>query len=249
MLRWGIPGTRLPKDILDHEVELIRRKGVQFVYNCRIGGNITFQSLRQDYQAIFLSAGAQKSRKLRIEGEQINGVLHGVEFLRDAASARKPAVKNRVLVIGGGNVAVDVARTALRLGARKVEMVCLERRDEMPAYKEEIEATLAENITIRDGWGPKRITGNGSVTGIELKRCTRVFDERNGSVPPLTKTTWPPWKPTKSLWPSAKWWMTSWSGVSRLLAREAALKPTPLPGKPPSPAFSPAATMPRVPRR
>ena len=89
MLRWGIPEYRLPKDILDHEVELIRRKGVKFVYNCRIGGNITFQSLRQDYQAIFLSAGAQKSRKLRIEGEQINGVLHGVEFLRDAASARE----------------------------------------------------------------------------------------------------------------------------------------------------------------
>ena len=178
MLRWGIPEYRLPKDILDHEVELIRRKGVKFIYNCRIGENITFQSLRQDYQAIFLSAGAQKSRKLRIEGEQINGVLHGVEFLRDAASANKPAVKDRVVVIGGGNVAVDVARTALRLGARKVEMVCLERRDEMPAYKEEIEATLAENITIRDGWGPKRITGNGSVTGIELKRCTRIFDDQ-----------------------------------------------------------------------
>jgi heterodisulfide reductase subunit A-like polyferredoxin len=176
MLRWGIPEYRLPKVILDHEIELIRRRGVKFVYNCRIGENITFQSLRQDYQAIFLSAGAQKSRQLRIEGEQINGVLHGVEFLRDAASAKKPAVKGRVVVIGGGNVAVDVARTALRLGARKVEMVCLERREEMPAYKEEIEATLAENIAIRDGWGPKRITGNGSVTGIELKRCTRVFD-------------------------------------------------------------------------
>ncbi|MGD1086169.1 MAG: FAD-dependent oxidoreductase, partial [Verrucomicrobiota bacterium] len=178
MLRWGIPEYRLPKDILDHEVELIRRKGVKFVFNCRIGGNITFQSLRQDFQGIFLCAGAQKSRKLRIEGEQINGVFHGVEFLRDAASARKPVVKDRVLVIGGGNVAVDVARTALRLGARKVEMVCLERRDEMPAYKEEIEATLAENITIRDGWGPKRITGNGSVTGLELKRCLRVFDDQ-----------------------------------------------------------------------
>ncbi len=105
-------------------------------------------------------------------------MLHGVEFLRDAASAKKPVVKGRVLVIGGGNVAVDVARTALRLGASRVEMVCLEQRDEMPAYKEEIEATLAEHITLRNGWGPKRIMGNGSVTGIELKRCTRVFDEQ-----------------------------------------------------------------------
>jgi heterodisulfide reductase subunit A-like polyferredoxin len=178
MLRWGIPEYRLPKKILDHEIELIRRKGVKFVYNCRIGRDITFQSLRDGYDAVFLSAGAQKSRKLRIEGEQINGVLHGVEFLRDAASPGKPSVKDRVLVIGGGNVAIDVARTALRLGAGRVEMVCLEQRDEMPAYKEEIEATLAENITIRNGWGPKRIMGNGSVTGIELKRCTRVFDEQ-----------------------------------------------------------------------
>ena len=87
-------------------------------------------------------------------------------------------MKAGCLVIGGGNVAVDVARTALRLGAKKVEMVCLEQRHEMPAYKEEIEATLAESIKIRNGWGPKRILGNGSVTGIELKRCTRVFDDR-----------------------------------------------------------------------
>ena len=178
MLRWGIPEYRLPKKVLDHEIELIRRKGVKFVYNCRIGKDITIQKLRKDNEAVFISAGAHKSRKLGIEGEQINGVLHGVEFLRDAASAKKPTVKDKVIVIGGGNVAVDVARTALRLGAKNVEMVCLEQRDEMPAYKEEIEATLAEGIKIRNGWGPKRILGNSSVTGIEFKRCTRVFDDQ-----------------------------------------------------------------------
>ena len=178
MLRYGIPEYRLPKKVLDHEIEIIRRKGVKFEYNCRIGQDVTLQTLRNDYAAIFISAGAQKSRKLRVEGEDIKGVLHGVEFLRESASARKPEVKDRVLVIGGGNVAMDVARTALRLGARNVEMVCLEQRHEMPAYKEEIEATLAESIKIRNGWGPKRILGNGSVTGIELKRCTRVFDDQ-----------------------------------------------------------------------
>jgi heterodisulfide reductase subunit A-like polyferredoxin len=176
MLRWGIPAYRLPKKVLDHEIEIIRRKGVKFFYNCRIGQNVTIETLQLVYAAVFISAGAQKSRKLRVEGEEIKGVSHGIEFLREAGSAQKPAVKDRVLVIGGGNVAVDVARTALRLGAKQVEMVCLEQRHEMPAYKEEIEATLAENITIRNGWGPKRILGNGSVTGIELKRCTRVFD-------------------------------------------------------------------------
>ena len=107
-----------------------------------------------------------------------------MEFLRQAGSKDdKPHVGRRVLVIGGGNVAVDVARTALRLGAKQVEMVALEKRDEMPAYKEEIEATLAEGIAINNGWGPNRIIGDGSVTGIELKECTRVFDE-NGRFSP-----------------------------------------------------------------
>jgi heterodisulfide reductase subunit A-like polyferredoxin len=178
MLRYGIPEYRLPKKVLDHEIEIIRRKGVKFVYHCRVGQDITFLTLQKDNAAIFISAGAQKSRKLHVEGEDKPGVSHGIEFLRAAALPRKSAVKNRVLVIGGGNVAVDVARTALRLGAKDVEMVCLEQRHEMPAYKEEIEATLAEKITIRNGWGPKRILGNGSVTGIELKRCPRVFDDQ-----------------------------------------------------------------------
>jgi heterodisulfide reductase subunit A-like polyferredoxin len=178
MLRWGIPEYRLPKNVLDHEIELIRRKGVRFVYNCHVGKDVTIEKLRLDNNAVFIAAGAHKSRKLGVEGEQINGVLGGVEFLREAASPKKPAVKNKVVVIGGGNVAVDVARTALRLGAKNVEMICLEQRSEMPAYEEEVEATLAENITIRNGWGPRRILGDGSVKGIELKRCTSVFDDQ-----------------------------------------------------------------------
>jgi heterodisulfide reductase subunit A-like polyferredoxin len=178
MLRWGIPEYRLPKKVLDHEIEIIRRKGVKFIYNCRVGQDITIHTLRKDNDAVFIGAGANKSRKIGIEGEQINGVLGGVEFLRQAASANKPKVKNKVVVIGGGNVAVDVARTALRLGAKNVEMVCLEQRNEMPAYKEEVEATLAENIKIRNGWGPKRILSKNSAVAVELKRCTRVFDEQ-----------------------------------------------------------------------
>jgi heterodisulfide reductase subunit A-like polyferredoxin len=187
MLRWGIPEYRLPKKVLDHEIEIIRRKGVNFVYNCPVGKDVTIQKLRNDNEAVFIAAGAHKSRKLGIPGEQINGVIHGVEFLRDSAGstailavqarAGSPCHKNKVVVIGGGNVAVDVARTVLRLGAKEVEMVCLENANEMPAYPEEIEATLAEGIKIRNGWGPKGIIGNGSVTGVEFKRCTRVFDD------------------------------------------------------------------------
>lgn len=175
MLRWGIPEYRLPKDVLDHEIEIIRRKGVRFVFNCRVGESVTIETLRKDHDAVFISTGVPLGRPLGVEGEDKTGVAQGVDFLRQAASADKPAVKNRVIVIGGGNVAVDVARTSLRLGARSVEMVCLEQRREMPAYAEEVEATLAEGITVRNGWGPRRILGNGSVTGIEFKRCTSVF--------------------------------------------------------------------------
>ncbi len=186
MLLWGIPAYRLPKDILEYEVELIRRRGVRIVLNCRIGKDKTIEELRKENAAVFISAGAHVSRKLGVPGEEKSGVDFGVEFLRQAGSADdKPRVGRHVLVIGGGNVAVDVARTALRLGAKQVEMVALEKRDEMPAYKEEIEATLAEGITINNGWGPNRIVGDGAVTGIELKECTRVFDENGRFSPAL----------------------------------------------------------------
>jgi heterodisulfide reductase subunit A-like polyferredoxin len=185
MLLWGIPAYRLPKEILAYEVELIRRRGVRIVLNCRIGQDKTIEALRKENAALFISAGAHVSRKLGVPGEETSGVDFGVEFLRQAGSANnKPSVGRHVLVIGGGNVAVDVARTALRLGAERVEMVALEKRGEMPAYQEEIAATLAEGINIHNGWGPNRIIGDGSVTAIELKECTRVFDG-NGRFSPL----------------------------------------------------------------
>ena len=184
MLYCGIPRYRLPKNILDYEIELIKRKGVQVVLNCTIGKDKTFYDLKQENDAVFISAGAHVSRKLGIGGEDKKGVNYGVEFLRQAANVNnKPQVKEHVVVIGGGNVAVDVARTALRLGAKRVELVSLEQRNEMPAYKDEIQATVEEGIEIRNGWGPKQILGNGSVTGIELKQCVSVFDA-NGKFKP-----------------------------------------------------------------
>ncbi len=184
MLVWGIPAYRLPKDILAYEVDLIRRKGVRIVLNCRVGKDKTIAALQKENDCVFISAGAHVSRKLGVDGEDRQGVDYGVEFLRQAGDKdNKPRVGEHVVVIGGGNVAIDVARTALRLGAKQVEMVSLEKRDEMPAYQEEIAATLAEGITINNGWGPNRIIGDGSVKGIELKQCTRVFDE-NGRFSP-----------------------------------------------------------------
>jgi heterodisulfide reductase subunit A-like polyferredoxin len=176
MLRYGIPEYRLPKKVLDHEVELVRRKGVRFVYNCRVGQDTTLAQLRKDHDAVFIASGVTMGRLLGVKGENKIGVVQGVDFLRQAGSTgKKPEVKARVVVIGGGNVAVDVARTALRLGAKSVEMVSLEQRHEMPAYPEEVEATLQEGIKVTNGWGPRRILGNGSVSGIELKKCTQVF--------------------------------------------------------------------------
>lgn len=185
MLVWGIPEYRLPRDILDYEVELIRRKGVEFKFNFRAGKDASISDLKDKFDAVFVSAGAHGGRRLGIEGEDFKGVDSGVEFLREnGLSESKPRVGENVVVIGGGNVAVDVARTALRLGAKRVELVSLEEHGEMPAYEDEIKATIEEGIIIRNGWGPNRITGNGSVSGIELKKCTQVFDE-NGKFKPL----------------------------------------------------------------
>jgi heterodisulfide reductase subunit A-like polyferredoxin len=190
MLRWGIPAYRLPRKILDHEVELVRRKGVNFVYNCRVGEDITLEKIRSENEAVFIGVGVQVSRKLSISGEDLQNINYGVEFLREANSkGKKPVIKDRVIVIGGGNVAVDVARTARRLGAANVEMVCLEQRDEMPALAEEIEATIEEGIVIHNGWGPNRIVGNGSVDSIEFKRCASVFDKDGRFSPVYDEST------------------------------------------------------------
>jgi len=190
MLRWGIPGYRLPKNILDYEVELIRRKGVVFKYDCRIGRDIEFGRIRQESDAVFVGVGVQVSRRLGVEGEEKSGIGYGVEFLRQAADkSNPPEVKGKVVGIGGGNVAVDGARTALRLGAESVEMVSLEQRDEMPALPEEVADTLAEGIKVTNGWGPRRILGEGSVTGVELKRCASVFDSDGRFCPAYDEKT------------------------------------------------------------
>ncbi len=185
MLRWGIPAYRLPKDVLDYEVELIRRKGVGFVYNTRVGADISMDELRRENEAVFLSVGTQSSRSLGVEGEDLPGISYGLDFLRQAGdTVNPPEVSGKMVVIGGGNVAVDVARSAMRLGAEAVEMVSLEAYYEMPALPEEITAAQEENIKILNGWGPKRILGNGSADAVEFKRCARVFDE-GGSFSPV----------------------------------------------------------------
>lgn len=180
MLRYGIPSFRLEKDVIDAEIDVIREMGADIRCGVEIGKDLSIQDLRdQGFKAIFVAVGLQDGRKLDIPGEDGDGVETGVDFLRRLSFNPEDRIEGKTVVIGGGNVAVDVARTAVRAGGEDVTMICLEQRDEMPAAADEIEEALEEGIAIDNGWGPKEILReDGKVTGIVLKRCTSVFDEQ-----------------------------------------------------------------------
>jgi len=181
MLTLGIPSFRLEKEVINAEIDVLRELGVEFKTQVEVGKDITLEELRKEgYEAFYLAIGAQAGRKLGIEGEEAEGVITGVDFLRKVNLGEELDLKENVLVIGGGNVAIDVARTAARVGGKNISIFCLESAEEMPALKEEIEETLSEGIKINNSWGPKRIiTENGKVTGVEFKKCISVFDENN----------------------------------------------------------------------
>jgi len=190
MLRLGIPEYRLPKDVLQEEIDDLLAAGIELKLSSPIGPDLTLDNLRdQGYEAIFLAVGAQKTRMLDIDGARLEGVLPGIEFLRAANLGEDGEVGRRVLVIGGGNVAVDVAQTALRLGAEEVHMACLESRDEMPAHEWELEDALEEKIVFHCSKGPNRIVGNGKVIGLETLECSSVFDENGRFNPTLEEGT------------------------------------------------------------
>jgi NADPH-dependent glutamate synthase beta subunit-like oxidoreductase len=179
MLKFGIPSFRLEKDVVDAEIDILKELGVEFKTGVEVGKDISLKYLRgQGFEAFYVAIGAQSGRKLGLEGEDAAGVITGVDFLRNVALNEGVKLEGQTIVIGGGNVAIDVARTAVRVGASKVDMYCLENREEMPALEEEIEEALAEDIVINNSWGPKRIiVENGRVTGVEFKKCISVFDE------------------------------------------------------------------------
>jgi NADPH-dependent glutamate synthase beta subunit-like oxidoreductase len=181
MLTFGIPSFRLEKDVINAEIEVLREMGVEFKTGVNVGGDVTLEELRrQGYKAFYLAIGAQMGRKLGIEGEDADGVFTGVDFLRDISLGKSVTLPGKAVVIGGGNVAIDVARSAVRVGAAAVNMYCLESRKEMPALDEEIEEAQSEEIVINNSWGPKCIlVKNGKACGVEFKRCVSVFDENN----------------------------------------------------------------------
>lgn len=185
MLRYGIPSFRLEKDVIEAEIDVIKAMGAEIRCGVEVGKDVTLEELRaQGYKAFYIAIGLQNGRKANIPGEDAIGVETGVDFLRRANLDQGQKLAGKTVVVGGGNVAVDVARTAVRAGACEVSMFCLESEKEMPAAAEEVTEAREEGIVIQNGWGPKEIlTENGKVTGIVFKKCVSVFDEEHHFCP------------------------------------------------------------------
>jgi NADH-quinone oxidoreductase subunit F len=180
VLAFGIPEFRLPKDVLQKEVELIERAGVRIHLTTEIGKDITFAELKRKYDAIYLAVGSQLSKRPGIPREDLPGVYYGLDFLRNVNLKKQAAIGKTVVVVGGGDVALDVARVTLRLGATTVQVVCLEPTDRMPASPDEVRAAQDEGIVIHPSTSVIRITEKlGAITGIEcLEVASLSFDEQ-----------------------------------------------------------------------
>ena len=176
MVVYGIPSFVLEKDIVAAEIDILREMGVEFKTGVEVGKDVTLKQLREDgYEAFYIAIGCQGGRKVNVPGEDAEGVMTGVDFLHATTDNENYKLTGDTVVIGGGNVAIDVSRSAVRCDSPKVYQVSLETRDIMPALPEEIELAESEGIEFHGGWGPKEIlTENGKVTGIVFKKCTQV---------------------------------------------------------------------------
>jgi len=186
MLRLGIPSFRLPPEVIDFDLENIARQGVTFQTNTRIGVDLTLDDLRkQGFQAFFLGTGAHQEVRLEVEGEDLAGVWPGVEFLRKMALGEKVSLGERVAIIGGGNVATDAARTAIRLGSGVTVLLYRRTEMEMPAYTEEVLQAKEEGVDCRFLIQPVKFLGNGKVTGIVLQNMRLGKPDSSGRRRPL----------------------------------------------------------------
>lgn len=178
MLRYGIPSYKLEKDLLAAEIDVIRQLGVEIRCGVEVGKDVTIEDLReQGYKGFYAAIGCQRGRKPGISGENAEGAYTAVDFLRKAGAKERFALEGDVVVVGGGNVAIDAARISSRCTDAKISMFCLEAREKMPASNEEIEEALEEGIELNCGWGPKEVLEeDGHVSGVVFKKCTRVFD-------------------------------------------------------------------------
>jgi len=176
LLRYVIPSYRLPKDIVRRTIKMLENIGVEFRLKVDVGKDITLNNLKKKFDAVFIGTGAWNPVSIGLDGEE--STVFGLEFLANIQKGIKKTLGKKVLVIGGGNAAIDVAISSLRLGAEEATMACLEKREEMPALPWEIEQAEEENVKIMPSWGPhKLIKSKGKVVGMELHRCTSVYDK------------------------------------------------------------------------
>ena len=181
----SIPEYRLPQAVLEKDLEIIRNLGVEITTGARLAtGEEMVALLNQGFDALLVAVGLPKSKKIAVEGSHLRGVFWGLEFLSEAKAEKGLKLGREIVVVGGGNVAIDVAMTALRLSGGRVRLFCLESREEMPAHDNEVEKAEAEGIEINCGWGPAEIMGTQEkVGGVEFQRCTAVFDEQRNFAP------------------------------------------------------------------
>ena len=191
-LRAGIPGYRLSSEALESDVQEILAIGIESRMGVEVGRDVTFADLLSDHDAVLVAAGARRPKRLPCEGADLPGIEYGLDLLRSMSSdgpGGEPLLTGeRVVVIGGGNVAIDVARSAVRLGPAQVHMYCLEQRHEMPAHDWEIEDAEREGIVVHPGWGPLQFVGDGGIERVDFQRCVAVFDEKGRFAPKLDDT-------------------------------------------------------------
>ncbi len=181
MLTYGIPSYKLEKDVIDAEIDVMRQMGVEIRTGVEVGKDITIADLKKDgYKAFYVAIGCQDGRLPGIPGQDAKGTTTAVAFLKEANTGKVKLDGKEVVVVGGGNVAIDAARVAKRSGASKVTMLCLETEDIMPATKQEVAEAREDGVEIKFGWGPSEVkTENGNAKSIVFKKCTRVFDEQH----------------------------------------------------------------------
>ena len=190
MMRIGIPEFRLPRSVLDEEVARIADMGVEMRLGQRVGRDVHFDELLRDFDAVFLAVGAHVSERLNASGEGLAGIHYGTDFLRRHHLGERLEVGERVVVLGGGNVAVDAALVARRLGGKDVRLVCLESRDQMPAFAWETEQALAEGVLLTCGWGHKHVLARaGRVASLHVWPCVSIFDEAGRFAPKFDDLT------------------------------------------------------------
>ena len=181
-LRYGIPAYRLPRSVLDREIARLEAQGVAFRCGVRIGDDVSVGRLREEHAAVFLGVGLSRPRRLTVPGANADGVVSGLELLRSVNEGVGVRLGRRVIVIGGGDVAVDVARVARRLGAAEVVMCAVEGEADLPAHPEEAAAARQEAVRIEGGWAPLAITARDGALGVALARVTGVGRDRSGAV-------------------------------------------------------------------